>query len=166
MAIADERLDALYREHARYIAGVATRVLGRDDEVDDVVQDVFVQAMKDLRQVRDPGAIRSWLARITVRTARRQLRKRRLRRWFSGERDYDYSRLAARGLTPERAAELARLYEVLDTLPVDERVAWSLRNIEGHSLEAVATMCECSLATAKRRIARAVKGLRKHVDDG
>jgi RNA polymerase sigma-70 factor (ECF subfamily) len=50
---------------------------------------------------------------------------------------------------------LAKVYAVLDALPSDERVAWSLRHVEGERLERVAELCGCSLATAKRRIAAA-----------
>jgi RNA polymerase sigma-70 factor (ECF subfamily) len=41
---------------------------------------------------------------------------------------------------------------VLDAVPADQRIAWTLRHIEGEQLEAVADLCGCSLATAKRRI--------------
>lgn len=50
---------------------------------------------------------------------------------------------------------LARLYSVLDELPVSERVAWVLHHVEGETLPVVARQCGCSLATVKRRIGRA-----------
>lgn len=162
-AVHELSLEALYRQHARYVAGVAARLLGRDDEVDDVVQDVFVQAMKDLHQLRDSGAVRSWLARIAVRTARRRLRKRRVYRLMFLD-EYDYARVAAPGVSPERATELSALYRALDELAIDDRLAWSLRCVEGHSLKEVSDLCGCSLATTKRRIGRATEQLRKKLD--
>jgi RNA polymerase sigma-70 factor (ECF subfamily) len=51
------------------------------------------------------------------------------------------------------------VYALLRTLPTDDRIAWTLRAIEGHDLETVARMASCSLATAKRRISRAQKTL-------
>jgi RNA polymerase sigma-70 factor (ECF subfamily) len=50
---------------------------------------------------------------------------------------------------------------VLDRLPVNERLAWSLRHIEGEQLESVAVLCGCSLATAKRRIAAAQQAVER-----
>jgi RNA polymerase sigma-70 factor (ECF subfamily) len=47
---------------------------------------------------------------------------------------------------------LGRVYTLLEHLPVDARIAWTLRQVEGEQLEAVAAICGCSLATAKRRI--------------
>jgi RNA polymerase sigma-70 factor (ECF subfamily) len=52
---------------------------------------------------------------------------------------------------------LTRMYRALDGLPVNQRLAWSLRHIEGERLETVALLCHCSLATAKRRIVAAQK---------
>ncbi len=46
---------------------MAFRLLGRDDQIDDVVQDMFMVAMRNLHRLRDPGALKGWLATITVR---------------------------------------------------------------------------------------------------
>ncbi len=50
----DQAFAAIYRRHARYVAGVAYRILGADSEVDDVVQETFVDAAKGLRRIEDP----------------------------------------------------------------------------------------------------------------
>jgi RNA polymerase sigma-70 factor (ECF subfamily) len=145
----------LFRTYAPYVAAIALRLLGREDDVDDVVQDVFVTAVRGVHRVREAGALRGWLATITVRVARRRLRFRRLRSFIGIERPVDYEGMIAPGATPEDRAFLARVYRALDTLPVEQRVAWALRHIHGDALDAVAAACGCSLATVKRRIAAA-----------
>src|SRR4051812_10909550 len=72
-------LETMFQQHARYVARVVLRVLGRDHEVDDVVQEVFLTAMTGLAAVRSPLAVRGWLKTIAVRKACRHLRRRRLR---------------------------------------------------------------------------------------
>jgi RNA polymerase sigma-70 factor (ECF subfamily) len=150
-------VDALFRRYSSYVAAVAHRLLGRDDEVDDTIQEVFLVAVKSLKTVRDPGAIRGWLARITVRTARQRLRKRRVRQFLGLEAPVAYENVSDTGANGEDRALLARVYRVLDALPANQRIAWSLRHIEGEPLENVATLSGCSLATAKRRIAAAAR---------
>ena len=49
-------------------------------------------------------------------------------------------------------ADLATLGVVLSKIPAALRVPWMLRHVEGHELTEVAALCNCSLATAKRRI--------------
>ncbi len=148
-------LDEAFRRYAGYVAAVATRLLGRDDEVNDVVQDVFVAALTGLEALREPAAVKSWLATLTVRIASRKLRLRRLKSFVGLDRFSGYEGLVSAGANPEQRALLAHVYSVLDRIPVGPRVAWTLRYVEGHELEAVAQLCNCSLATAKRRIAAA-----------
>src|SRR5438105_4068795 len=71
--------EGVFRGYGRYVAAVALRILGRDDDVDDVVQDVFLAAMKGLGRVHSADAVRGWLRTITVRVACDRLRKRRWR---------------------------------------------------------------------------------------
>jgi RNA polymerase sigma-70 factor, ECF subfamily len=160
-------LEEAFRSYAGYVAGVAYRILGRADEVDDVVQDVFLRAMRGMAALRDPGAVRPWLATITVRVARRRIRSRWWRELFSRQsQDAGHLRfIEASTASPEQAALVRELYDVLDRVPVEERLAWSLRHIEGEQLETVALLCGCSLATAKRRIAAAQARIAKGIDD-
>jgi RNA polymerase sigma-70 factor (ECF subfamily) len=157
-------IDAAFRAHAGFVASVALRVLGRPSEVDDLVQDVFLRAMSRLPELRDPDALRGWLAVITARLARRRLRGRRWKMWLGVRDDYDYAQLADGAASPEDRALLAELYRALDRLPVQQRVAWTLRHAEGMHLAAVAEACDCSLATVKRRIGAAESALRMEVD--
>lgn len=147
-------LEAVFRSYSRYVASIALRLLGDDSDVDDVVQETFVVAMRGLRRLREPGAVRGWLATVAVRIARRKLRRRRLRAFVGLDTAPDYARLVV-SASQDRALLIVRAYRVLDQLPVDVRIAWTLRHVEGESLESVAAICGCSLATAKRRIARA-----------
>jgi RNA polymerase sigma-70 factor (ECF subfamily) len=160
-----ETLEQAFRTHVRYVAAIALRILGRDDEVDDVVQDVFLAAFKGLRSLREPAAIKYWLATVTVRVATRRLRRRKLRGWLGlDERQYDG--VAADSASPEQRALLSAVYAIIDKLPVNERIAWTLRHVEGMALEEVAQVCRCSLATAKRRIAAAHDQIDRAVSDG
>ncbi len=160
-------LEEAFRSYAGYVAGVAYRILGRADEVDDVVQDVFLKAMRGLAAMREPDAVKPWLATITVRVARRRIRSRWWRELF-GRQAQDAGHLhfmESSTASPEQGALVRELYGVLGRLAVDERLAWSLRHIEGERLETVALLCGCSLATAKRRIAAARARISKEIDD-
>jgi RNA polymerase sigma-70 factor (ECF subfamily) len=153
-------LEAVYRRYSPYVARVALRLLGRAADVEDLVQDVFVAATRGIRGLRDAEAIRGWLAVITVRMVRRKLRLRRAQQFFGWGPELDVEigdaseALAYRGASGADRAVLSAVYRVLAEMPSDDRVAWALHQIEGETLESVARLCRCSLATAKRRIAR------------
>lgn len=161
----DFNLDALFRRYAPYVAAVAHRLLGRDEDVDDTVQEVFLAAVRGVHAVRDPAAVRGWLACIAVRVARERLRKRRMRAFFGLDDPIAYESVVDAGATAEQRALVARVYRLLDGVPTNQRIAWSLRYIEGEPLESVAALCGCSLATAKRRIAAAAQRLDEAFSD-
>lgn len=145
--------DETYARHAEYVAGLAGRILGRNDEVPDAVQDVFLIAHRRLRGVRDPQAVRAWLGRITVREASRRVRWRRLRSFVMSVAAVDVDLVADDGQGAAVRPLVALLYATLDRLPVQARAAWVLRHLLDEPLDSVAELCGCSLATAKRRIA-------------
>lgn len=145
-------VEQLFRCYAPYIARIGLRLLGRRDEVDDLVQEVFEAALLGIRRLRDPGAVKPWLAAIAVRKARAQLRRRRLLRCLGFDRGHDYLEVADRGASPVERQLLARVFSALDDLSADLRVAWSLRYLDGEELPTIADMCCCSLSTIKRRV--------------
>ena len=144
-------LATAYRLHSAYVATVGFRLLGNASEIDDLVQEVFIEAGQGLAQLRDPGAIRGWLARICVRKSVRRLRHRRFRQWLRLEDTRDWHEDDC-SLTPEQMSDVKRAYRALERLPAQERVAWILHHIEGESLDEIARFCACSKSTVQRRI--------------
>lgn len=80
-------LDEVYRRYCRYVAAVILRLDGRAAEVDDLIQDVFVEAAAGIARLRKSEAIKGWLATIAVRTVRRRLRSRRVKFFLGLDRD-------------------------------------------------------------------------------
>jgi RNA polymerase sigma-70 factor (ECF subfamily) len=149
---ASVRFDDVFRRHAPYVGALVLKLIGRPGDVDDVVQDVFIQAHRGLSKLREPEAVRPWLRRITVRRTQRWLRKRWVRRWF-GEADVDaHEELADPSASPEDRATLAYVYRTLETMPRDERLAWVLRFVEGETLESIAELLGSSVSTVQRRL--------------
>lgn len=155
----DRAFATLYRRHARYVAGVAYRLLGGDAELDDVVQETFCDASAALSSLKEPGGFRGWLARICVRRVHKRLAKRRRWRWIVGEA----AQTAPLVSDPAERQRVDALYEALRDLPPELRIPWTLHHVEGETLPDVAAMCEVSLATAKRRIAEAAEKLERRL---
>ncbi len=154
--------EALFRRHAPMVNGLAYRLMGRDSDVDDIVQEAFVQAFQGLGRLQDPQSFAKWIGSIVVHVVSKVLRRRKLLTRLGLRRTsepVDVDTTAGRTVSPDVAAELRQVYEVLERLPVDLRIALVLRNVEGLSLDEVALALGVSLATAKRRIAAAEEQL-------
>jgi RNA polymerase sigma-70 factor, ECF subfamily len=158
--------EKLYRRHVGYVFGLAARLLRNSVEAEDVVQDTFAIALEQIGSLRDGAAVRAWLAQIAVSQIRRRFRRKKLHQLLhldSSVDDATLESLADGGAGPEIRAELAVLDRVLVGLPSEHRLAWMLRYVEGESLDDVARISGCSLATAKRWIAAADARVRLHV---
>jgi RNA polymerase sigma-70 factor (ECF subfamily) len=150
----------LYARHARYVAGVVYRLLGDDAELDDIVQETFVDAAEGLKRLEDPGSLRRWLVVVAVRKVKTLLARRRRRRFFRSS----LAHTAPVASNPTDRQTLDELYEALDQLPGKLRVPWVLSRIADESLPEVALLCDTSLATVKRRIAQAEERLKRRLD--
>lgn len=156
--------ETLYRRHAEFALSLAVRIQGSANDVEDIVHDAFLKAQERLGALRDSAAFRPWLGSIVVRLVRTRLRRRKLlgALGLTTPEPIDLDSIAAPDADPEARALLAQVYALLQTLAADDRIAWTLRYVERHRLETVAMMMDCSLATAKRRIARSQRFLADH----
>jgi RNA polymerase sigma-70 factor (ECF subfamily) len=145
----------LYARHARYLAGVILRLLGADAEMEDVLQECFVEAVRSIDGLQDAGSLRRWLVTIAVRRVRRTLAARSRRRWIASA----FSLVAPRALAPAGEWSVSELQAALDSLPPKLRVPWMLRRVEELEFEEVAAGCSISVSTAKRRVATAEERL-------
>lgn len=161
--------EALFRRHVVAVTRLATRLMDRRADADDIVQEAFAHALHDLPKLREPAAFRGWLMQLTVNRARAVFRRRRIVRFVGFDRepaDGGYADLADAGASPETRLELALLDRALRRLPVEQRLAWTLRRVEGHRLREVAELTGASLATVKRRVDAAQTAIDAHLRKG
>lgn len=150
----DERAAVeLYERYAGHVRRILVRVIGPDSELEDLVQDVFLAALESIERLEDPKVLRGYLTSIAVFTARARIRKRR--RWRPLLRFMAEPPETVHHQSPEAGEAVRATYRVLDDMPVDERIVFTLRFVEGMELGEVARMTGVSLATVKRRLNRA-----------
>jgi RNA polymerase sigma-70 factor, ECF subfamily len=148
---------ALFDRYAPHVERILRRVLGGDRHGDlaDLVQDTFVQALASIGHLRDAEALLSWMETVATRTAFRAIRARKARSWLKFWEPSLVPELGVDGKDPDVVEAHRRTYALLEQMPADERVIFALRYIDGMELEHIAAIREVSLATLKRRLARA-----------
>lgn len=146
-------------EYRAYVAAIGRRIIGIENDVDDVVQDVFLMVHRDLHRLRKPESLRDWLATIATRSAHRSLRQRVADRML-GVYDPEAMENAPDGARgPDLEADLAGSLERLQHLPEHLRHPWLLKHIQEWSLESIARASCCSLSTIQRRIREAEQAM-------
>lgn len=144
----------LVRRHSSLMRAYVYRIVGSLADTDDVVQEAFVIAWKQLPTLRDPSAVKSWLMRIAGREALA----------FVGRRPKDtvledYAVESPATVQPEqtaiRNAQLTALSHALDKLKEDQRRCWLLREIAESSYAEIAEQMNISESTVRGLLARA-----------
>jgi RNA polymerase sigma-70 factor (ECF subfamily) len=148
-------LEAFHQRFSGHVLRVLARVLGTERDLADVHHDAFVRALGSLDSLRDPAALPAWVTSVAVFAARTTIQRRVRRRWLLFFAPEDLPAVAARPADGDAREALRATYRVLDGMPADERIAFALRRIDGMELTEVAIACGVSLATIKRRLARA-----------
>jgi len=148
---------AFYDQHSAHVYKILRSTLETESDVQDLLQDVFIRALDNIDDLEAPDLVRGWLTSIAVFTARAHIR-RAARRSFLGMFSPEKTRpMELEPPSSDARFALREIYQVLDTMPADERMAFVLRIVDGMTLPDGAQACRTSLATFKRRLARAEK---------
>ena len=152
----------IWRTHAPTVARLIRRTFGPDADVDDLVQDTLVAVFRDLPGLRDPGALGAFITSVTMNRIRKEMRRRRLRRFVSLTRTGELPDLADAGTVDRDGgarAAVRRLFHILESFRGQDRLIFLLRHVEGQSVSEVAEALGISVATVKRRSAHVLDRL-------
>jgi RNA polymerase sigma-70 factor (ECF subfamily) len=153
---------ALFRRTVPYIFRLVSRFLRHSADVDDLVQQVYLNGFKAIGTYRGEAAFTTWLGRIAVRAVFKHLRKER-RRWL-----FERERLGPGELqlvaTDSEAGQEQRLHErrcldealhVLHRLSPKLRIPFMLHHFDGHDVATVASLTESTVQATYKNLLRA-----------
>lgn len=171
--------EELFDRYSSMVFSLAYQVLGDREEALDVSQEVFLAIYSKMDSFRGESSLKTWIYSIAVHRASNRFRWwNRLRRrgtisledHLSRKPDQDHSiDLKSPVKSPEDELilkeERKQLDEWLRELPIQQRIAVVLRDIEGLSYEEIAESMEISLGTVKSRIARGRELLKRRFEE-
>ena len=168
-----EAFGRLVSKYERRVYTRALRIVGREADAEDVVQETFLSVVEHLGAFREESAFAGWLLRIAANHALKLLRKRRglstvpLREEGEGEGFERPAYIARWREEPERLAERPEvkrlLAEALDELDEKHREVFVLRDVEGLSTEEAAAALGITSGNVKVRLLRARLRLRERL---
>ncbi len=152
------------------VVSLISRYVRNQADVTDVAQEAFIKAYRALPNFRGESAFYTWLYRIAVNTAKNYLVSQG-RRAPANDVDaedaeyYEGSDALKEFASPERLMyrdEIKKVvFETLETLPEELRMAISLRELDGMSYEDIAIIMDCPVGTVRSRIFRAREAIDK-----
>lgn len=165
-----EAFRQLVEHHSKPLFRVAYRMTGNEHDADDVVQEAFLRAYRQIDSFEERANFGTWLHRIAINCALDLLRARgRLDRHYGGDPETAEMNGAARSEAEQdrllMSAELRKQVEVaMQRLTGNERTAFVMRHFEGMPVEEIGKTLGIQVNAAKHTIFRAVRKLRESLE--
>jgi RNA polymerase sigma-70 factor (ECF subfamily) len=156
-AAAGERIAfrTLYERHRNDVARLVFRMLGRRSDLEDVIQEVFVQVHKSLKDFRGQAKFSTWLHRVTVNVVLMHRRAARSRPVFADEPPAESLEPGDSVLPDEDAARRERMRafgRLLDRLADKKRAVFVLHELEGLPPSEIARIVGAPVLTVRTRL--------------
>jgi RNA polymerase sigma factor (sigma-70 family) len=152
----------LYKLYSKAMYNVGYRITGSEEEAQDVLQEAFTSAFRNLDYYRGDAAFGAWLKRIVINKALTALQKRKFDR-IPEDENWD---VAEESLPDETADALTveRVKKGIQQLPDGYRAVLSLYLLEGYDHQEIADIMNISESTSKSQLNRAKNKLRELLD--
>jgi RNA polymerase sigma-70 factor (ECF subfamily) len=151
-----EAFQALFTRHRSDVTRIVFRMLGPSPDVEDVVQEVFLNVYRSLAKFRGEAKFSTWLYRLATNVTRMHLRRGRSRPRFADVEVPEAPRATAPPDTPheavERAERVRALYRLLDGLSDKKREVLVLHDLEGVPAKEIAEILDIPVLTVRTRL--------------
>lgn len=158
----------LVERHSGKIYRIAYRMSGNQNDAEDIVQETFLRAFRNLNQFDEKAVFTSWLYRIAANYALDLLRGRKTHPVVSlsaSTEDSGSAWLASESPGPERIAFSGQVQEkiaaAMEHLTPHERTAFTLRHFEGHTIDEIGSFLNLGRSATKQVVFRAVQKMRR-----
>jgi RNA polymerase sigma-70 factor (ECF subfamily) len=166
-----ESFNQLILRWERPIYALAYRVIGREEDARDVVQETFLRAFRALPGFKGQAKFSSWLYRIALNLCRDWIRRRRRSPLVELPEGVDPVELATEAAPAESIEELASrkelseaVAEAMSLLPEEQRTAIILKEYHGMTFQEIADLQGCPLSTVKTRLYQGLAVLRRNLE--
>ncbi len=160
--------DVLYREQRTRVLATVRSVIGPSDEIEDVVQLVFIEVHRSLARFQGRSKLSTWIYRIAVNVALQHIRRKKRRRWLMLGQTGDETDRQANAWNSELRIEdrqlLEHVYRAADRLSEKKRTVWILHELQGLTPDAIGEILEIPMNTVRSRLLAARKEIRYRLE--
>jgi RNA polymerase sigma-70 factor (ECF subfamily) len=143
---------------------LVVKIVENREDAEDITQEIFIKLYKTIEQFREDSGFSTWLYRIAYNTTLSELRKRKL--YFTSIEDHlTPGNEPFDDKSPEEETELKLQYlsKALKSLPASENFILTLHYLDEQSTEAIAKICNLSVANVKVKLHRIRKKLASEI---
>ena len=161
---------SLVENYQDLVYNTALGVVQNSEDAEDVAQEVFIQVYRSIDQFKGDARLSTWIYRITTTKALDHIRSRRRKKRFAfitslfGPNDeliHEPVDFQHPGVTLDRKEQAALLFRMIDQLPENQKVAFTLHKTEELSYQEIADVMKLSVSAVESLLFRARQNLRK-----
>jgi RNA polymerase sigma factor, sigma-70 family len=165
--LAFKSLVATYQD---MVFNTALGIVQNAEDAEDVAQEVFIQVFRSIDQFKGDARLSTWIYRITTTKALDHIRSRRRKKRFAfitslfsanDELVHEPIDFQHPGVALDRKEQAALLFRMIEQLPENQKVAFTLHKTEGLSYQEIAEVMELSVSAVESLLFRARQNLRK-----
>jgi RNA polymerase sigma factor (sigma-70 family) len=164
----------LVETHQKRVFNIVLAIVQNFEEAEDVSQEVFMEVYQSVHKFRGDSKISTWLYRIATTKALEEIRKKKTAKRFafftslfgdSSDVLYDSADFVHPGVVLEQKENAIFLFKAIKQLPENQKIAYTLSNIEGLSYHEITEVMEMSLSSVESLLFRAKANLKKSLGD-
>lgn len=148
----------LYKLYSKAMYNICLRMMKDEAEAEDVLQESFVKAFRNLGSYQYQATFGAWLKRIVINTCITELKRRKLE--LSDVEDYDIADTSAES-SSEVELDIRGVKAAISSLPEGYRVIFNMYAVEGYDHQEIGEILNISASTSKSQYSRAKKKLRE-----
>lgn len=158
--------EILIKMNQQTVRSVIYKLIPNPDEIDDIIQDVFIKAYKNIKMFKCESRFKTWLCSIAINICKNRivLSTRKQKKIVSID-DKEFDKIPDNSIfNPEKYARLKEtekiILKTIKELPYNQQIAVILHDVEDFSYEDIAKICNCPVGTVKSRLFNARKALK------
>lgn len=166
----EQAFKSLVENYQNLVYNTALGVVQNSEDAEDVAQEVFIQVYRSIDQFKGDARLSTWIYRITTTKALDHIRSRKRKKRFAfitslfGPNDelvHEPVDFQHPGVALDRKEQAALLFRMIDQLPENQKVAFTLHKTEELSYQEIAEVMQLSVSAVESLLFRARQNLRK-----
>lgn len=167
--------EQLVYRYDRQVINIAMSFRNNEDDAKDIYQEVFIRVFRGLKNFQFKSEFSTWLFRITTNVCitHKERKERSMHKSLDEELNNNEEDIRTRGDMIESEISLAKetesnenqkyINDALEQLPVQQKIAFTLKYFDGYKIKEIAEMMQCAEGTVKRYLFNASQKMRSQL---
>lgn len=165
--------NSIYQDYKLLVYNLALQYVQNIEDAEDILQDVFVKVHQSLDKFENQSTLKTWIYRITINHSLDFIKKKKSKKHFfifgrKSDSDYEVNNISTfehPGIQLENKEEAKILFDVINTLPDNQKTAFILSKIDGLSNQEISEIMKMSVSAVESLLFRAKKSLQEKLSN-